>query len=69
MEMVKVSKRYQVLIPEGLRREAGIRSGDRMVAILTNGILQYVPVRAMRETKGMIPGLTNEDLRDEPVSV
>ncbi len=69
MEMVKVSKRYQVPIPKMLRRETGIRPGDRMVVIVKNGILQYVPVRAMRETKGMIPGLTNEDLRDEPVSV
>ncbi len=69
MEIVKVSKKYQVPIPEKLRRETGIKPGDRMVAIVKNGILQYVPVRAMRETKGMIPGLTNEDLRDEPVSV
>ncbi len=65
MESVKVSRKYQVVIPEKLRREAGIKPGDRMVAIVKNGILQYVPVRPLRETKGMIRGLDTKQLRDE----
>ena len=64
-ETVKVSKKYQVVIPKKLREEAGIRVGDRMVAILKNNILQYVPVRPLRDTKGMIRGLDTRDLRDE----
>lgn len=65
METVKVSKKYQVVIPEKLRREAGIRPGDKMVAISKHGILHYIPVRSLRETKGMTPGLDAKDLRDE----
>ncbi len=65
MDTVKVSRKYQVVIPERVRREAGIKPGDRMVAIVKNGILQYVPVRPLRETKGIIPGLTTKSLRDE----
>ena len=65
METVKVSKKYQVVIPEKLRQEAKIRPGDMMVAIAKHGILQYVPVRSIEETKGMIKGLDTTDLRDE----
>src|SRR2546425_2503329 len=65
METVRVSKKYQVVIPEKLREEAGIHAGDRMMAILKNGILQYVPVRPLRETKDMIRGLDTRNLRDE----
>ena len=65
MEAVKVSKKYKVVIPEKLREEAGIHAGDRMVAILKNGILLYVPVRPLRESKGMIRGLDTRNLRDE----
>jgi AbrB family looped-hinge helix DNA binding protein len=65
METVKVSKKYQVVIPERLRQEANIRPGDEMMAIAKHGILQYVPVRSIRETKGMIKGLDSTDLRDE----
>jgi AbrB family looped-hinge helix DNA binding protein len=65
METVKVSKKYQVVIPEKLREQAKIRPGDMMVAIAKHGILQYIPVRSMSETKGMIKGLDIVGLRDE----
>lgn len=65
METVKVSKKYQVVIPEKLRGAANIKPGDKMVAIAKHGILQYVPVRSIGETKGMIKGLDTADLRDE----
>ncbi len=65
METVKVSKKYQVVIPEKLREEAHIKPGDKMVAIAKHGILQYVPVRPIKKTKGMITGLDTNELRDE----
>jgi len=65
METVKVSRKYQVVIPEKLRQEANIKPGDKMVAIAKHGILQYVPVRSLRETKGMVKGVDTADLRDE----
>ena len=65
METGRVSKKYQVVIPEKLRQDADIKPGDKMVAIAKHGILQYVPVRPLSKTKGMIPGLDTEGLRDE----
>jgi AbrB family looped-hinge helix DNA binding protein len=65
METVKVSRKYQVVIPEKLRDEAHIKPGDKMVAIAKHGILQYVPVRSLKQTKGMISGLHSTELRDE----
>lgn len=60
-----MSKKYQVVIPEKLRLEVGIKPGDRMVAIVKNGILQYVPVRPLRATKGIIKDLDTKHLRDD----
>jgi len=65
METVKVSKKYQVVIPEKLRIEAGIKPGDKMVAISKHKILHYIPVRSLKDTKGMTPGLDTKELRDE----
>jgi AbrB family looped-hinge helix DNA binding protein len=65
METVKVSKKYQVVIPEKLRGDAKIKPGDRMMVISKHGILQYVPIRSMEKTKGMVKGLNTEGLRDE----
>lgn len=65
MNTVKVSKKYQVVIPEDLRQKAHIKAGDRMIVIAKHGILQYIPLRAIKETKGMILGLDVKDLRDK----
>ncbi len=48
LQPVKVSKRYQVGGLREPRYEAGIKPGDVMVPPITNGVLQYVPVRAVR---------------------
>ena len=65
METVTVSKKYQVVIPKKLRKDAKIKPGDKMVAITKHGIIQYIPVRPLKETKGFILGLDTEELRDE----
>lgn len=65
METVTVSKKYQIVIPEKLRKKAGIKPGDKMVAIAKHGIIQYIPVRAIKDTEGFIPGLDTENLRDK----
>jgi AbrB family looped-hinge helix DNA binding protein len=65
METVIVSKKYQVVIPEKVRKEAKIKPGDKMVAITKHGIIHYIPVKPLADTKGFIPGLDTENLRDE----
>jgi AbrB family looped-hinge helix DNA binding protein len=65
METVTVSKKYQVVIPEKLRKDANIKPGDKMLAIAKHGVLQYVRVRSLKGTKGMVLGLDSKDLRDE----
>ena len=53
------------MIPEKIRKAAGIKSGDKMVAISKHKVLQYVPLKSLKDTKGMTPGLDIENLRDE----
>lgn len=65
METVKVSKKYQVVIPEKIRKEAGIKPGDKLIAISKHKVLHYVPVRSIKDTKGITPGLDTKELRDE----
>ena len=60
-----MSKKYQIVIPQKIRRKAGIKPGDIMVAITKHGIIQYIPVCPLKNTKGFIHGLDTEKLRDE----
>lgn len=65
METVTVSEKYQVVIPEKIRKRAGIKPGDKMVAITKHGVIHYIPIRPLKELEGSIPGLDTENLRDE----
>ena len=65
METVTVSKKYQVVIQKKLRRQSGVKPGDKMVAVTKHGIIQYIPVRPIKETKGFIKELNTQELRDE----
>ncbi len=39
-----------------------------MIAISKRKILHYIPVRSLKDTKGMTPGLDTKDLRDDALS-
>ena len=66
METVVVSSKYQVVIPERVRRHQGIRPGDKLAVIVKHGVVHLVPVRPFEMSKGMFKGsrIGLRDLRD-----
>jgi len=66
METVTVSPKYQIVIPERVRRGRGIRPGDKLVVIVKHNVVHLVPIRPFKESKGMLRGakLDLRDLRD-----
>jgi len=65
MEKVTVSKKYKLAIAERTRKKSGIKPGDKMVAITKHGIIQYIPIRPIKETEGFTSELDTKDLRDK----
>ncbi len=65
MGAVTVSRKYQVVIPKSVRKEAGVKPGDKMAVIVKHNIIHYVPIRPIEATKGMVQGLDTKGLRDE----
>ena len=63
METVTVSSKYQVVIPERVRRQHRIRPGDQLAVIVKHGVVHLVPVRPFESSKGMFRG-AKADLRD-----
>lgn len=65
MEMVKVSPKFQVVIPKAIRNILKIKPGEHMVMIEKGGIVHMIPISDIREAKGLAKGITSEGLRDE----
>jgi AbrB family looped-hinge helix DNA binding protein len=66
MDTVTVSSKFQVVIPERVRREHQIRPGDKLAVIVKHGVVHLVPVRPFAHSKAMFRGIkTNwDDVRD-----
>lgn len=66
MDTVTVSPKFQVVIPAHVRRERGIRPGDKLAVIVKHGVVHLIPVRPFEESKGLFAGtkISTRDVRD-----
>lgn len=65
MKPVTVSSRFQIVIPKAVRERMGIRAGDRFQLLGIGDQITLVPVRPMREMRGLLRGLGPTFVRDE----
>jgi AbrB family looped-hinge helix DNA binding protein len=57
MTTVTVSTKYQVVIPEDVRRSMGVRPGEKFQVVNYDGRVQLIPIRKMRDMKGLLRGM------------
>lgn len=57
MQQVKVSPKFQVVIPKPVREMLGIRPGQRLQVIPYGHRIEFVPVRHIREMRGFLAGM------------
>lgn len=62
---VKVSPKYQVVIPEEVRKSLNIKPGMQVSVIAKGGIAYLVPVRSIKEVQQKFEGkFSSKDLKD-----
>lgn len=65
MATVTLSPKYQVVIPSDVRDRLKLKPGQKVSVIEKDGVVHLVPIRPLRELKGMASGVTLKGLRDE----
>ena len=58
---VRVSPKFQVVIPKALREELRIEPGQELLMYAIDGSLRLVPRRSIRELRGLAKGLRWKD--------
>ena len=53
---VKVSPKYQVVIPEEIRKQANIFPGMEMNVISKSGVIYVIPVKSLEEAAKKLQG-------------
>ena len=57
MEAVKISPKYQVVIPKKLREALNLSPGQRVQMIAFEDRIEMIPVRKISEMKGFLKGI------------
>lgn len=65
MNTVKVSPKYQVVIPKGVRELARIKPGQRVRIFVYEDRIELIPIRKMREMRGFLRGIDTTVQRDK----
>ncbi|MGO9589240.1 MAG: AbrB/MazE/SpoVT family DNA-binding domain-containing protein [Candidatus Acidiferrales bacterium] len=58
---VKVSPKFQVVIPKALREELKIEPGQELLIFALDGALRLVPRRSIKELRGIAKGMRWKD--------
>jgi AbrB family looped-hinge helix DNA binding protein len=61
---VTVSPKFQVVIPLAIREAMGIKPGQKVQAIQYGDRIELIPVRAIRQSRGMLKGIDTSVPRD-----
>lgn len=64
MTQVKLSSKYQIVIPEDVRGELALKPGQQLQVWARGEQIVAVKVRPLSEVFGMFPGLDTSDPRD-----
>ncbi|HOY68989.1 MAG TPA: AbrB/MazE/SpoVT family DNA-binding domain-containing protein [Candidatus Ozemobacteraceae bacterium] len=64
MSVVKVSPKFQIVIPEAVRKSMNIKPGERIQVFQFENRIELVPVRSMKEMRGFLKGLDSRIERE-----
>ena len=65
MAQTIVSKDYQVEIPEEVRREVSLVTGQKVHVFAKNGVITLVPDRPLSTLRGFLKGMNIEGVREK----
>lgn len=65
MDISVVSTKYQVVIPQKIRKIFNIKPGQKVMFIPYQKSLRMVIVPSIEEAYGMLKGMNTDDLREE----
>ncbi len=65
MISVTVSPKFQVVIPKEVRESMGIISGQKVQIITYRNRIELIPIKPMKEMKGVLRGIDTAVDRDD----
>ena len=65
MTTVKVSPKFQVVIPLEVRESMGIAPGEKVQVFQYENRIEFIPVKELKKMRGFLKGINTSVFRDE----
>lgn len=65
MTTVKVSPKYQVVIPKEIRKKLKLKPGQMLQVIDIGNNMQFMPIIDIKKAKGFLKGINTEIIREK----
>jgi AbrB family looped-hinge helix DNA binding protein len=65
MTTVTVSSKFQVVIPEDVRSRLKLQPGQKVIVIEKDGVVHMIPLKPVKEMRGIAKGITSQNVREE----
>ena len=65
MTTVTVSSKFQVVIPEDVRSRMKLHAGQKVVVVEKDGVVHLIPLKPVKEMRGVAKGAKVENIREE----
>jgi len=64
MVSATLSSKFQLVIPKTIREQLGLRAGQKFAMITKGDVIELVPLRAIKEARGLFKGAKPTGYRD-----
>ncbi len=65
METSTVSSKFQVVIPRKVRKQLGIKVGQKVQILPYNGRIEIIPIESMKKARGFLKGIDTKVEREK----
>ncbi|MFW6257497.1 MAG: AbrB/MazE/SpoVT family DNA-binding domain-containing protein [Prolixibacteraceae bacterium] len=64
METVKISPKYQIVIPKKVRESMNLKPGQQIQIIQFQNRIEMIPCKELSEMRGFLKGINTEIIRE-----
>lgn len=64
MPAVRISPKFQVVIPESVRKAMGLKPGTKVEVFQYQDRIEFIPVKKIKQMRGFLRGMDSDVPRD-----
>jgi len=65
MSKVRISSKYQIVIPKNIRESANLKAGSILEVLTYGNRIELIPVDSVKKLRGFLKGTDTSILREE----